>query len=315
MSIYSSREYGLEDDCCFLASPAWPQVQAFSCWSVYRTFREDNNQSDPATPGSMRSWLISLALLANVAISSGPATVEAVACAEICYTTALTGFGPGGTPGCTCSGSQQGARRGDGDCNCGQCYEKTQGVVFGFAINADGTCTYGTDCGTCEYSAASPNGSTGTNSSSGAVTAAPTPTPTPTPVPTTSAPSPSPVTTPVTTPDAGSSSTSLSTTGSIGASSSSSKSSDGVGGTTGSHSGSEVVDKGLSKWQIVLAICCCTLFFLVAVVSVCTCYCKARSRLYEHEEDMANYYDQPTPTVQAWTAPNAIATKTNVNIV
>ncbi|KAL3672382.1 hypothetical protein V7S43_003067 [Phytophthora oleae] len=262
----------------------------------------------------MRSWLIFSALLANAAISMGPAPVEAVACPEICYTTELTGFAPGGTPGCTCSGSQQGARTGTGDCNCGQCYEKTQGVVFGFAINADGTCTYGTDCGTCDYSAASSasaNGSTDTNSSSGAVTV------TPSPVPTTSAPSPSPVAAPVVA-DASSSSTSLSTTGSIGASSSNSKSSDGVGDSTGSHSSSEVLDKGLSKWQIVLAISCSVLFFLVAVVSVCTCYCKARSRLYEHEDAMANYYNQQTPTVQTWTAPSAglpIATKTNVNIV
>ncbi|KAG1705188.1 hypothetical protein DVH05_004121 [Phytophthora capsici] len=259
----------------------------------------------------MRLWLISVALLANAAIST---PVEAAACAEICYTTELTGFAPGGTPGCTCSGSQQGARTGTGGCNCGQCYEKSQGVVFGFAINADGTCTYGINCGSCDYLIASSNGSTGTNSSSEPLTA------TPTPVPATTAASPSPVATPVTTPvvaDASSSSTSLSTTGSISASNSNSKSDDGVGDSTGSHSGSEVIDKGLSKWQIVLAICCSTLFFLVAVVSVCTCYCKARSRLYEHEEDMANYYNQPTPTVQTWTAPNGlpIVTKTNVNIV
>ncbi|KAF1778496.1 hypothetical protein GQ600_22546 [Phytophthora cactorum] len=52
-------------------------------------------------------------------------------------------------------GSQQGARTGAGGCNCGQCYEKTQGIVYGFAINNNGTCTYGTDCGTCDYSTGS----------------------------------------------------------------------------------------------------------------------------------------------------------------
>ncbi|GMF28635.1 unnamed protein product [Phytophthora lilii] len=99
---------------------------------------------------------------------------DAAACSEICYTTELRGFAPGGIPGCTCSGSEAGARTGAGGCNCGQCYEKTQGVVDGFAINTDGTCTYGTDCGSCEYSRnASSSSSTDTGSSF--VTATPSP--------------------------------------------------------------------------------------------------------------------------------------------
>jgi hypothetical protein len=100
----------------------------------------------------MRSRFIFAALLLNGATTC---SVQAAPCAEICYTKELTGFAPGGVPGCTCSGSQQGARTGTGGCNCGQCYEETQGVVFGFAINADGTCTYGQDCGSCDYSVGS----------------------------------------------------------------------------------------------------------------------------------------------------------------
>ncbi|KAG6961826.1 hypothetical protein JG687_00007483 [Phytophthora cactorum] len=149
----------------------------------------------------MRSWPIFAALLANVAISTWLVQVNAAACADICYTTKLTGFGPGGTPGCTCSGSQQGARTGAGGCNCGQCYEKTQGIVYGFAINNNGTCTYGTDCGTCDYSTGSSASTSGsTDASSRPVTATPSPAPattapsstagTTSPVPTTSAPSP-----------------------------------------------------------------------------------------------------------------------------
>ncbi|EEY63616.1 uncharacterized protein PITG_02081 [Phytophthora infestans T30-4] len=273
-----------------------------------------------ATPGSMRSWPIFAALLANVAISTWFVQVNAAACADICYSTVLTGFGPGGTPGCTCSGSQQGARTGAGGCNCGQCYEKTQGVVYGFAINNSGTCTYGTDCGTCDYSTGS------ATSTSGSANATPRPaTVTPSPAPAT-APSPSTVTTaPVPTtsapsPTAGSSSTSSSTTGSNSTSTSTdnsnSTSKDGVGDATGSHADSEEKERFLSTWQIVLAICCCVLIFVVAVVSVCACYCKARSRLYEHEDDQASYYHQPQ-TFQPWSANNAvpIATKTNSIVV
>ncbi|KAG2782262.1 hypothetical protein PC129_g2154 [Phytophthora cactorum] len=275
----------------------------------------------------MRSWPIFAALLANVAISTWLVQVNAAACADICYTTKLTGFGPGGTPGCTCSGSQQGARTGAGGCNCGQCYEKTQGIVYGFAINNNGTCTYGTDCGTCDYSTGSSASTSGsTDASSRPVTATPSPAPattapsstagTTSPVPTTSAPSP--------TADAGSSSTSSSsTTGSNSTSASTdnsnSSSNDGVSDSTSSHAGSEESEKFLSTWQIVLAICCCVLIFLVAVVSVCACYCKARSRLYEHEDDQASCYHQQQ-TFQPWGANSAstglpIATKTNSIVV
>jgi hypothetical protein len=54
----------------------------------------------------------------------------------------------------------------------------------------------------------------------------------------------------------------------------------------------KALDKKLSTWQIALAICCTVLLFIVAVVSVFACYCKARSRLYQHEEDLASYYNQ-----------------------
>ncbi|ETL87195.1 hypothetical protein L917_13543 [Phytophthora nicotianae] len=271
----------------------------------------------------MRSWPIFVALLANVAISSWFVLVNAAACADICYTTTLTGFGPGGTPGCTCSGSQQGARTGAGGCNCGQCYEKTQGVVYGFAVNSNGTCTYGTDCGTCDYS----TGSSASTSGSASATSRPT-TATPSPAPATTAPSattatasPVPATSaPSPTADAGSSSTSSSSTGSKDNSTptenSHSSSRDSVGDATGSHADSEENDRFLSTWQIALAICCCVLIFVVAVVSVCACYCKARSRLYEHEDDQASYY-HPPQAFQPWGANSAlpIATKTNSIVV
>ncbi|KAG7386097.1 Non-structural maintenance of chromosomes element 4 A [Phytophthora pseudosyringae] len=276
----------------------------------------------------MRSWPIFAALLADAAISPWLAQVGATACAEICYTTELTGFAPGGTPGCTCSGSQQGARTGTGGCNCGQCYEKAQGVVYGFAINADGACTYGTNCGACDYSSGSSASASGSPStSSGAATATPTTTPTATP---TATPSPAPATAapatiaPSSTPDAGSSSTSLSTAGSSSASTSSdnseSSSRDSVGDSSGSHAGSEARDKGLSLWQIVLAICCAVLIFVVAVVSVCACYCKARRRLNEYEDAQANTSYYNPRTFQPWIANSArtglpIATKTNANVV
>lgn len=110
------------------------------------------------------------------------AAVEAAACADICYTVELTGFGPGGVPGCSCSGSEAGARTGAGDCNCGQCYTKTQGTIYGFAISADGTCQYGTDCGNCDYSS-------GSSASATAATSSKPVTSTPSLVPATSQPS------------------------------------------------------------------------------------------------------------------------------
>ncbi|CEG40460.1 Concanavalin A-like lectin/glucanase, subgroup [Plasmopara halstedii] len=228
--------------------------------------------------------------------------VDAVKCAEICYTAELTGFGPGGTPGCTCSGSQQGARTGFGSCSCGQCYEKTQGVVYGFAIDGNGICTYGTDCGTCDFSTGS-----STNVSGPAVN-------TPTPAPITPAPSPPAIITPpppVTSappsiPDASTPSpitTSNSTSPSIHSTNSTSL--DDVRNNTGNNGGSsEEHSNTLSTWQIVLVVCCVVLIFIVAFVAVCTCYCKARNRLYENEDDHTSYYVQNSQTFQLWTSNN-----------
>ena len=53
-------------------------------------------------------------------------------------------------------------------------------------------------------------------------------------------------------------------------------------------------DNSLETWQIALIICCGVLVFTVAVVSVLSCYCKARNRLNENEDDRADasYYQQ-----------------------
>lgn len=51
----------------------------------------------------------------------------------------------------------------------------------------------------------------------------------------------------------------------------------------------------MQPWQIALIICCAVLVFVVAVVALLSCYCKARRRLVEsedHEED-TTYYNQP----------------------
>jgi hypothetical protein len=152
-------------------------------------FSSKSLTAPPLQSPRMRSWGLLAALAAAVACSSwtdhgttrpltasvtyghftnqlpSPA-VEAAACAEICYTTDLTGFGPGGTAGCSCTGSGA-TRTGSGSCSCGQCYEETNGAVIGYAINSDGTCTYGTDCGDCTYSSDS-SSSTSTASSSSA---------------------------------------------------------------------------------------------------------------------------------------------------
>ena len=55
-----------------------------------------------------------------------------------------------------------------------------------------------------------------------------------------------------------------------------------------------VNDNGLKTWQIALIICCGVLLFTVAVVSVLSCYCKARNRLNENEDNLADvsYYQQ-----------------------
>ncbi|KAG3175011.1 hypothetical protein PC128_g17892 [Phytophthora cactorum] len=254
----------------------------------------------------MRSWFILMALVA-VASSSWPSQVEAAACAEICYTTELTGFGPGGTAGCSCSGSQQGARTGSGSCSCGQCYTASGSGVVGYAVNSDGTCTFGTNCGDCDYSSASSGSTTTTPSttssassttsttSSNSTTGSSSSTTT-----TTDAPS---TTSPAATSGTSSNSTSgtLSSTDNSGSTtttttSSNSGSNNNNAGETGS-SAADTSSNGLKTWQIALIICCGVLVFTVAVVSVLSCYCKARNRLYENEDDQADasYYHQQYP--------------------
>ncbi|RMX68674.1 hypothetical protein KXD40_000872 [Peronospora effusa] len=245
------------------------------------------------------------------------AAVEATACAQICYTTELTGFGPGGIPGCSCTGSDAGARTGKGDCNCGQCYTKSQGTVYGYAINPDGTCTYGTNCGSCDYSSSS-----SISTSSTLVTSTPSLSPTPSPVPATLEPS---ITsgnmrsskryslfqTNSSSLDSTSSSSSASTLSNAASTLSNTTlsstvdsnstsdtasidtiSSDKSDETTDSLADSNTIDIGLHTWQIILAICCGVLVLVVAVVSVCSCYCKVRNRLNEHEEAQTGYYNQ-----------------------
>lgn len=73
--------------------------------------------------------------------------VNAAACASICSTETLYGFGENGVSGCTCSGSGA-SRTGSGGCQCGPCYTKqSDGTVIGFALQ-NGLCVYGTNCGT-----------------------------------------------------------------------------------------------------------------------------------------------------------------------
>ncbi|KAE9029172.1 hypothetical protein PR003_g2955 [Phytophthora rubi] len=276
----------------------------------------------------MRSRFIFTGLLASAAaLTLLLPSAEAAACAEICYTTVLTGFGPGGVPGCTCSGSQAGARTGAGGCNCGQCYDKTNGAVYGFAINANGTCTYGTDCGSCDYTPTNSKSSSSSSSADGSstfTTSTPSPAPATSGSPTTDVPSAS---TSLTTDSSSSSapaSASSSSSSSTPSSSSNSRSSphDNASGSSDSREDSGARVPHLSTWQIVLAICCSVLFFAVAVVSVCSCYCKARSRLYEHEQDLASYFNQNAHQAfvfQPWVAnrtprPQLQATKSS-NIV
>ncbi|KAF1791505.1 hypothetical protein GQ600_1647 [Phytophthora cactorum] len=246
----------------------------------------------------MRSWFILTALIA-VASSSWPSQVEAAACAEICYTTELTGFGPGGTAGCSCSGSQQGARTGSGSCSCGQCYTASGSGVVGYAVNSDGTCTFGTNCGDCDYSSAS-SGSTTT-----------------TPSTTSSASSTTSTTSSNSTTGSSSSNTTRQVEDSLiglarrylsNSTSGTLSSTDNSGSTTtittSSNSGSNnnkqvklAAQRPTHTWQIALIICCGVLVFTVAVVSVLSCYCKARNRLYENEDDQADasYYHQQYP--------------------
>lgn len=51
----------------------------------------------------------------------------------------------------------------------------------------------------------------------------------------------------------------------------------------------------MNTWQIALIICCAVLVFVVAVVALLSCYCKARRRLVESEdhEENVTYYHQP----------------------
>ncbi|TDH70611.1 hypothetical protein CCR75_007102 [Bremia lactucae] len=231
------------------------------------------------------------ALVANVAVSTHSVMVGAVACAEICYGTELTGFGPGGIPGCSCSGLQQGARTGDGSCSCGQCYEKAQGKVFGFAINADGMCTYGTDCGTCDFSL---SWTAGTDKPANVTSTPEVPF-----VPATPAPALTTEVTPFVPATVAPSDTVSSVVPPIAtiAANNSSASTDNSISSAGDEANSSIVSPGAIEelatvfrtWQIVLALCCFALLFIVVVVAVCACYCKARSRLNQDEDDHRQY--------------------------
>ncbi|OWZ01989.1 hypothetical protein PHMEG_00026533 [Phytophthora megakarya] len=252
----------------------------------------------------MRSRVTFTFVFALVAVVSWIAQVEAAACAEICYTTSLTGFGPGGASGCSCSGSQQGARTGSGSCSCGQCYEQTGSVVIGYAISSDGTCTYGTDCGDCTYSSDSSGtstssaSSTSTNTTSSTSSTTGSTTTTTTDAPTTTSPTPTSGTSSNSTSGTSSSTTDSTNSPTTTTSSSSGSTNGNAGETAGSSAANNTSsDNGLKTWQIALIICCGVLVFTVAVVSVLSCYCKARNRLYENEDDQADasYYQQQYP--------------------
>ncbi|CAI5728468.1 unnamed protein product [Hyaloperonospora brassicae] len=317
----------------------------------------------------MRAWLVAAAL--GVSLPSlvwRHARVTAEPCDEICYTTELTGFGPGGAAGCSCSGARA-TRSGPGGCSCGQCYHETNGAVIGYAISSDGTCSYGTDCGDCTRSPVTPDAETNApspDSDTPSVTTPPTPSratpteplsPTPAPIPPPSTPPPPPPPPPATAatepttgaslnptpapplnlgtssdarpelpsvspfdppsnlllglPSTASSGTSLdltfgtspsttdknNTPPATSASSSSASGSHDAGKTAGSSDSATSSDKSIETWQIALIICCGVLVFTVAVVSVLSCYCKARNRLNENEDDRADatYYQQQYP--------------------
>ncbi|KAI9920354.1 hypothetical protein PsorP6_015904 [Peronosclerospora sorghi] len=245
----------------------------------------------------MRWWFV---LLASIVSSTWlRALVNAAACPEICYTTELTGFGPGGVGGCSCTGSGP-TRAGAGGCSCGQCYVEANGAITGYAIDKDGTCPFGTNCGDCTRSSTASNSSKSTTDSSDATntTTAPVTTPAPTPSPNATIATPAPSTTKEpdtpTTPTPSSSHSDANDTKEVPSSA--------------SHIAN---DEGLKTWQIALIICCGVLVFTVAVVSVLSCYCKARNRLNENEDEQADasYYQQPLPR-QPPTAFNATATPT-----
>uniref|UniRef100_A0AAV1TUQ0 Uncharacterized protein n=1 Tax=Peronospora matthiolae TaxID=2874970 RepID=A0AAV1TUQ0_9STRA len=295
----------------------------------------------------MRPWVLVTAFGVSLSSPSWHAQVEAAPCDEICYTTELTGFGPGGAAGCACSGSRA-TRSGSGGCSCGQCYQETGGAIVGYAIGSDGTCAYGTNCGDCtrtpEASSAgtkvppldveTPSVTTSPapsepatmepSSSPPASTLPPAPTAAAatTDAPTTASPVPTPGpplnSAPGTLSDSGTSSTSGTSSNSASGTSSSSgndsspvegnnappatatsgssaSSLDDAGKTAGSFDPSATSsDNSLETWQIALIICCGVLVFTVAVVSVLSCYCKARNRLNENEDDRADasYYQQ-----------------------
>ncbi|KAH7472583.1 hypothetical protein PRIC1_012058 [Phytophthora ramorum] len=264
----------------------------------------------------MRSWVFLTALVAGLASSTWLSQVDAAACANICYTTELTGFGPGGTAGCSCSGSGA-TRAGSGSCSCGQCYEETNGAVIGYAINSDGTCTYGTDCGDCTYSsdASSSTSTTSSSANPSSTTATPSATSSTGSSTTTTTDAPS-TTSPAATSGASSNSTSSSTDTTSSSSNtpttSTSSSSNDNAGSAGSTATSDTSNNGLKTWQIALIICCGVLVFTVAVVSVLSCYCKARNRLYENEDEQADasYYQQQNPRLRQDVVGSGAATPT-----
>lgn len=63
---------------------------------------------------------------------------------------------------------------------------------------------------------------------------------------------------------------------------------------TGASSTSDSTTSGLQTWQIALIICSACLLFIVIVVSLLTCYCRARRRLYENEgrDDDVRFYQR-----------------------
>lgn len=63
---------------------------------------------------------------------------------------------------------------------------------------------------------------------------------------------------------------------------------------TGASSTTNSTTSGLQTWQIALIICSACLLFIVIIVSLLTCYCRARRRLYENEgrDDDVRFYQR-----------------------
>lgn len=62
---------------------------------------------------------------------------------------------------------------------------------------------------------------------------------------------------------------------------------------TGASSTTDSTSSGLQTWQIALIICSACLLFIVIIVALLTCYCRARRSLYENEgrdDDMRFYH-------------------------